>query len=158
MENRNRFRGLFSSRSDEWETPWELFNILNDEFHFTIDVCANERNTKCKEFYSKEDDGLIQDWYGTCWMNPPYGRAIRQWVVKAYESSLENACTVVCLLPARTDTAWWHDYVIPYASDVRFIKGRIRFSNAESGAPFPSAIVVFKSGKDITATPKEANQ
>ncbi len=140
--------GLFSSRSDEWETPPSLFSKLDEEFHFTIDVCANSQNRKCDCFYSKEEDGLKQIWKGVCWMNPPYGRVIGQWVEKAYRSTLETASAVVCLLPARTDMAWWHDYVIPHSAEIRFLRGRIRFSNAKAGAPFPSAIVVFKSQKN----------
>ena len=147
MEKSHMTSGLFSSRSDEWETPWNLFNQLNAEFHFNTDVCATPQNKKCAHFYSKDEDGLKQSWRGTCWMNPPYGRVIKDWVEKAYKSTLENAETVVCLLPARTDTAWWHEFVIPHASEVRFLRGRIKFSNAKAGAPFPSAIVVFKKIK-----------
>lgn len=143
MEKSHMTKGLFSSRSDEWETPWNLFNELNAEFHFNTDVCANESNRKCRHFYSKEEDGLRQDWKGVCWMNPPYGRAIKDWVRKAYTSTLEGADKVVCLLPARTDTAWWHEFVIPHASEIRFLRGRVKFSNSKAGAPFPSAIVIF---------------
>ena len=147
MEKSHMTNGLFSSRSDEWETPWNLFNQLDAEFHFNTDVCATSENKKCAHFYSKEEDGLKQTWKGTCWMNPPYGRVIKDWVEKAYKATLESAETVVCLLPARTDTAWWHEFVIPHASEIRFLRGRIKFSNAKAGAPFPSAIVVFKKIK-----------
>ena len=147
MEKSHMTNGLFSSRSDEWETPWNLFNQLNAEFHFNTDVCATPQNKKCAHFYSKDEDGLKQSWRGTCWMNPPYGRVIKDWVEKAYKTTLESAETVVCLLPARTDTAWWHEFVIPHASEIRFLRGRIKFSNAKAGAPFPSAIVVFKKIK-----------
>lgn len=96
---------LFSSNSCEWETPYELFNKLNDHYHFTLDVCATPANAKCKRYYTQEQDGLKQEWIGHCFMNPPYGRTIKAWVKKAYESSLDGAL-VVCLLPARTDTSW----------------------------------------------------
>lgn len=147
MEKSHMTNGLFSSRSDEWETPWNLFNLLDAEFHFNTDVCATAQNKKCAHFYSKEEDGLKQCWSGNCWMNPPYGRGIKDWVEKAYKATLIEAETVVCLLPARTDTAWWHEYVIPHASEIRFLRGRVKFSNAKAGAPFPSAIVVFKKIK-----------
>ena len=147
MEKSHMTAGLFSSRSDEWETPWNLFNALDAEFHFNTDVCANDKNRKCAHFYSKEENGLKQCWRGSCWMNPPYGRVIKDWVEKAYKSTLEKAETVVCLLPARTDTAWWHEFVIPHASEIRFLRGRVKFSNSKAGAPFPSAIVVFRKNK-----------
>ena len=144
MKKSHMTNGLFSSRSDEWETPWNLFNQLDAEFHFNTDVCATSQTKKCAHFYSKEEDGLKQTWKGTCWMNPPYGRVIKDWVKKAYTSTLYEADKVVCLLPARTDTAWWHDFIIPHAAEVRFLRGRVKFSNSKAGAPFPSAIVVFK--------------
>jgi phage N-6-adenine-methyltransferase len=133
---------MFTSVSDEWETPREFFDALDSVFHFTLDVCATRDNAKCERHYTKEEDGLTRGWRGVCWMNPPYGREISLWVLKAYESSLTDGTVVVCLLPARTDTAWWHDYVIPHAESVDFIRGRLRFSN-RGPAPFPSALVVF---------------
>jgi phage N-6-adenine-methyltransferase len=132
----------FSSATDEWETPQKLFDELKANYRFTLDVCATAENTKCENFYTKEDNGLTKDWNDTCWMNPPYGRNIKYWVKKAYESARDNGAIVVCLLPARTDTAWWHDYVLPYG-EVTFIRGRLKFGNATNSAPFPSAIVVF---------------
>ena len=134
--------GLFSSRSDEWATPQEFFDRLDAEFHFDIDVCATPENAKCKRYFTKEQDGLKQEWEGICWMNPPYGREISRWMKKAYESS-QGGATVVCLIPSRTDTKWWHEYVIGHASDVRFVRGRIRFSGKDP-APFPSAVVVYR--------------
>ena len=131
----------FSSRRSDWETPQDFFDKLNQEFHFDIDVCATARNAKCEKYYSPKDDGLKQAWCGTCWMNPPYGREITQWMQKAYESALEGA-TVVCLVPARTDTRWWHDYCLK--GEIRFIKGRLKFGHAKNSAPFPSAIVIFR--------------
>lgn len=132
--------GMFSSATDLWETPQSLFDRLNEVFHFTTDVCAIAENAKCKHYFTPEQNGLVQKWQGVCWMNPPYGRSIGLWVQKAYESSL-NGTTVVCLLPARTDTAWWHDYCM--RGDITFIRGRLKFGNAKSNAPFPSAIVTF---------------
>lgn len=132
----------FSSQTDLWETPADLFAALDAEFGFTLDVCAIAENAKCRAFYSPADDGLAHDWIGACWMNPPYGREIGRWVAKAYESAQAGA-TVVALVPARTDTAWWHDYVTQ-AEAVRYFRGRIRFGEAAHGAPFPSAVVVFR--------------
>lgn len=140
----NNMNALMSSATDIWETPQWLFDMLNVTYKFDTDVCALPENAKCKSFYTPDQDGLSQDWAGTCWMNPPYGRNIGKWIKKACESSKQGA-TVVCLLPARTDTAWWHDYCIPYGK-ITFLRGRLKFGNAKSGAPFPSAIVVFEAG------------
>ena len=134
--------GLFSSLSCEWATPDWLFEELNEEFNFTCDVCASRDNAKCRYYFSLEDkSGLEQEWTGTCWMNPPYGREIGAWIKKAYESA-QQGTRVICLLPSRTDTAWWHNYVLK-ASEIRFIRGRLKFGGATNSAPFPSAIVVF---------------
>ncbi|MCM3704029.1 phage N-6-adenine-methyltransferase [Paenibacillus macerans] len=133
-------KGLFTSTTDLWETPQDFFNSLNAEFKFETDVCALPENAKCETFYSPDDDGLSQNWGGVCWMNPPYGRNIGKWVKKAYESSL-NGATVVCLLPARTDTAWWHDYCMK--GEVRLVRGRLKFGGSEWNAPFPNAVVIF---------------
>jgi phage N-6-adenine-methyltransferase len=135
-------RGMFSSASDEWETPQKFFDAIDEVFHFTLDVCATHDNAKCERYYTKADDALSRVWSGVCWMNPPYGREISLWVKKAYESSLTDGTVIVCLLPARTDMAWWHDYVIPHAENVNFIRGRLSFSGKGS-APFPSALAVF---------------
>ncbi|WP_288201685.1 DNA N-6-adenine-methyltransferase [uncultured Megasphaera sp.] len=136
---------LYSSESEVWETPQALFNKLNDEFHFDIDVCATPENAKCCKFFSPLDDGLSQDWQGVCWMNPPYGKKIVAWMKKA----LEAETTVVCLVPSRTDTKWWHEYAMK-ASEIRFIKGRLKFGDSKNSAPFPSAIIVFgKTHKDL---------
>lgn len=132
--------GLFTSNSYEWETPQDLFDELNREFHFDIDVCASEQNHKCKRYYDIAADSLKQEWKGICWMNPPYGRQIGKWIQKAYESSLQGA-TVVCLLPSRTDTKWFHDYCLK--GEIRFIRGRLKFNHSKNSAPFPSMIVVF---------------
>lgn len=132
---------MFSSQTDEWSTPQAFFDELNSEFNFDLDVCATKENAKLPKFYTKEDDALIQKWDGTCWMNPPYGRTIGDWMKKAYESSLDGA-TVVCLVPSRTDTKWWHNYAMN--GEIRFIKGRLKFGGHNNSAPFPSAIVIFR--------------
>ena len=124
-----------------WATPQDFFNKYNAIYNFETDVCATPSNAKCKKFYCLGVDGLKQEWQGSCWMNPPYGRTIKSWVKKAYESSL-NGATVVCLLPARTDTTWWHEYCMK--GNIEFIKGRLKFGNSKNSAPFPSAVVVFK--------------
>ena len=131
----------FSSATDLWATPAKLYDELNSEFKFTLDVCATIENAKCKKFFTVDDDGLSQEWEGVCWMNPPYGRTIGAWMEKAYRSSLKNA-TVVCLVPSRTDTNWWHDFAM--MGEIRFIKGRLRFGGHKNLAPFPSAVVIFR--------------
>lgn len=133
----------FSSATDMWETPQVLFDALNDKYQFKIDVCATAVNAKCEKYYSPEIDGLKQEWAGACWMNPPYGRGIGTWIKKAYESSF-NGAIVVCLLPARTDTKWFHDYCTK--GRIEFIKGRLKFGGHKNSAPFPSMIVVFNNG------------
>ena len=130
----------FSSKTDLWATPQEFFDKLNFLHQFELDVCATPQNAKCERFFTIEDDGLSQDWRGRVWMNPPYGREIGRWMRKAYESSLAGA-TVVCLVPARTDTAWWHDYAAK--GHVSFIRGRLKFGDAKNSAPFPNAVVTF---------------
>jgi phage N-6-adenine-methyltransferase len=130
----------FSSKTDLWATPQEFFDKYNALYGFNLDVCANQDNAKCSNFFSIEDNGLEQEWRGSCWMNPPYGREIIHWMRKAYESSLCGA-TVVCLVPARTDTKWWHEYAMK--GDIKFIKGRLKFGNSKNSAPFPSAVIVF---------------
>lgn len=130
-----------SSATDLWATPQNLFDKLHAEFGFTLDVCASPENAKCDRYFTKEDDGLSQAWTGTCWMNPPYGREIGHWMKKAAESAGAGA-TVVCLVPARTDTAWWHDYAMH--GELRFIRGRLKFGGHKNYAPFPCAVVVFR--------------
>ena len=133
----------YSSKSNEWATPQYLFDKLDREFSFTLDPCATDGNAKCDKYFTVDDDGLIQDWSNDIvFMNPPYGREIKHWVKKAYEESLKGA-TVVCLIPARTDTIYWHDYIFGKASDIRFLKGRLKFGESKNSAPFPSAIIVF---------------
>lgn len=138
--------GIFSSNVDAWATPQALFDTLDAEFDFTLDPCASHSTAKCARYFTIEDDGLAQDWDGTVFMNPPYGRSIGDWVRKARQES-ERGATVVCLIPARTDTAYWHDEVMQHATEVRFIRGRLHFGGEHErtahNAPFPSAIVVF---------------
>ena len=139
----------FSSDKHDWETPQDLFNALHKEFHFVLDVCATHENAKCAKYFTEKDDGLSQAWLWSCWMNPPYAKGVqRQWIEKAYEES-QRGCTVVCLIPARTDTKLWHECVMK-AAEVRFIEGRLKFGNAKNAAPFPSAIVIFKPGTHQT--------
>lgn len=137
--------GMMSSATDLWETPQEFFDKLDAEFHFELDVCALPENAKCKKYFTPEQDGLLQEWRGACWMNPPYGRQIGAWMKKAYDSTVYGGTTVVCLVPARTDTAWWHDYAM--RGEVRFVRGRLKFGGAKNSAPFPSAVVIF-DGRD----------
>lgn len=140
---------LYSSEKMDWSTPQYLFDLLNKEFSFTLDVCATAVNAKCDKFYSPKEDGLIQSWKETAWMNPPYGRGIDKWVKKAYEDSRHN-CTCVCLIPVRSDTRWWHDYVMK-SSEIRLLTRRLSFEGSNNKAPFPAAIVVFKSNSTIPA-------
>ena len=136
-------QGLFSSASCEWATPQEVYDKLNDEFHFTLDPCALPPNAKCAKYYTPNEDGLIQDWGGeTVFCNPPYGRQLGSWVRKCREESWKPNTKVVMLIPARTDTRWFHDHIYN-KSEIRFIKGRLKFGNSKASAPFPSMIVIF---------------
>jgi site-specific DNA-methyltransferase (adenine-specific) len=169
---------MFSSKTDEWETPQDLFDELDKEFNFTLDVCADFENHKCVNYFDKAADGLKADWHGRCWMNPPYGDpeypckpkckkkkcqergyhiseyvpGIRDWIKKAYEEVEGGAAEIcVCLLPARTDTKWYHDYIYDISKwdyrdgvKVRQLKGRLKFGGCKNSAPFPSMIVIFQ--------------
>lgn len=150
-------RALFSSATDEWATPQDLFDELDKEFGFMLDAAATAENAKCEDYYDRATDGLTQPWadFGTVYCNPPYGREIGRWVQKAYMESLRGA-TVVCLLPVRTDTAWWQRFVweengsTPRQNvEVRFIKGRLKFGGSRNSAPFPSAIVIFRPPSEV---------
>lgn len=135
---------MFSSNSNEWYTPQDFYDKLNKEFSFNLDPCSTHDNAKCDKHFTVEEDGLKQDWGGhVVFMNPPYGREISKWVEKAYNESLKPNTTVVCLILARTDTAYYHDYIFGKAKDVRFIRGRLKFGGCKNAAPFPSAVVVF---------------
>lgn len=131
----------YSSKTVEWYTPHDLYQQLDREFNFTLDPCATDENHKCDKYYTKETDGLTKEWDGErVFMNPPYGREIGKWVKKASEA---RGGVVVCLLPARTDTKYFHDYIYNKA-EIRFIKGRLKFGGSKTSAPFPSMVVIFK--------------
>jgi site-specific DNA-methyltransferase (adenine-specific) len=135
---------LFSSSTDEWATPQYIFDSLNKEFEFTLDPCALPSNAKCKRYFTPQDNGLLQDWGGeTVFCNPPYGKAITDWIRKCSEESKKPNTIIVALIPARTDTRYFHDYIYRKAKEIRFIKGRLKFGGAKTGAPFPSMIVIF---------------
>ena len=136
---------MFSSKTDLWETPQDFFDNLNALFSFTLDACALPWNAKCEKYYTPEQDGLNMPWTGTVWCNPPYGRGVEKWVEKAYNTAKNGMAVVVMLLPARTDTKWFHDfcYFNKYAT-VRFVKGRLKFGGCKNSAPFPSMVVIFR--------------
>lgn len=137
-------KGLFSSATDEWATPCETFNDLNKEFGFTLDPCATDENRKCSKYYTKEIDGLKQNWGGEIvFCNPPYGREISKWVEKCSNESNKPNTICVMLIPARTDTKWFHQYIY-HKAEIRFIKGRLKFGSSSNSAPFPSMIVIFR--------------
>ena len=143
----------FSSVTDNWPTPQDFFDRVNALYGpLELDVCASSENAKCPRYYTREDNGLAQPWTGRCWMNPPYGRTIGQWMKKAHEESQRGA-QVVCLIPARTDTAWWHDYAAK--GSITFIRGRLKFGGCANSAPFPSAIVVFSPPTQPTQEPAQ---
>ena len=131
----------FSSADSKWETPQTVFDALHAEFGFDLDACATPETAKCERFFTEEDDALLRDWRGIVWCNPPYGRQIGRWMRKAYLSALAGS-TVVCLVPSRTDTRWWHEYAM--RGEIRFLRGRLKFGGARNSAPFPSAVVVFR--------------
>ena len=138
-------KAMISSKDMSWETPQDFFDKLDEEFHFTLDPCATPETAKCKKFYTKKDDGLIQDWEGEIvFCNPPYGSEIKHWVKKCYDESKKPNTIVVMLIPARTDTIYFHQYIY-HKAKIRFIKGRLKFSNSRNSAPFPSMIVIFKN-------------
>ena len=142
-----KWGALFSAESDEWSTPLALFDGLNAEFGFDVDVAARQENAKCHRFFSVEENGLAVRWEGTCWMNPPYSD-VTAWAQKAYRESRRGLCMVVGLLFSRTDTRWWHEYAMR-ASEIRFIRGRVKFTRPDRdsvGSPAPSAIIVWRAG------------
>lgn len=134
----------FMSKTNEWSTPQDFYDKLNDEFGFTLDPCATHENHKCDNYYTTEDDGLAQNWDNEIvFMNPPYGREIKNWIKKASEAV---GGVVVCLIPARTDTSYWHDYIFSQKhAEVRFVRGRLKFGNSNNSAPFPSAVIIYRS-------------
>ena len=135
---------LYSSKEEKWATPQDFFDKLNDEFHFTLDAAASPDNAKCANYFTEEQDGLAQSWGGhTVWCNPPYCRKTGLWVKKAYEEHQRTGCTVVMLLPSRTDVRWFHDYILGKA-EIRFIKGRLKFGGNKNSAPFPSIVAIYR--------------
>lgn len=135
---------MMTSNKHDWSTPDSLYNELDEEFHFTCDVAASDWNAKHSSYFDEVSDGLSREWNGVCWMNPPYGREISKWVEKAHNES-QRGVVVVCLLPARTDTHWWHTWVMGH--EIRFLRGRVHFSQRDGSsgpAPFPSAVVVMR--------------
>jgi phage N-6-adenine-methyltransferase len=126
-----------------------VFRALSARYGpFDLDVCATAENAKCERYFTRDDDGLAQTWTGRVWMNPPYGRAVPNWMGKAWESSQTTAEIVVCLVPARTDTAWWHEFAVQ--GEIEFLRGRLKFGSLTNSAPFPSAVVVFRNARAVT--------
>ena len=127
-----------------WSTPQDFYDKLNKEFNFTLDPCATDSNHKCDKYFTIDDDGLIQNWGGyIVFCNPPYGRKISEWVEKCYNESKKQNTTVVMLIPARTDTRYFHEFIYNKATEIRFIKGRLKFGGSKNSAPFPSMVVIF---------------
>lgn len=137
---------MYSSKTDQWATPLDFFQELNTEFKFDLDPCADEENHKCERFFTKEQNGLLQDWGCRVFCNPPYGKEIGAWVEKAYHEGHKEGTLVVMLIPARTDTKYFHDFILNRA-EVRFVRGRLKFGGAAAGAPFPSMLVIFRGPK-----------
>lgn len=136
---------MFISKSMDWATPQDFFDKLNEEFHFTLDPCADDYNHKCAKYYTKDQDGLKQDWSGEIvFCNPPYGRDVSKWVRKCFQEVYSGKCKcAVVLVAARTDTKWFHDYIYKRA-EIRFIKGRLKFGGQTQPAPFPSMVAIFR--------------
>lgn len=135
---------LFSSKKMDWTTPRDKFEEWNKEFNFTLDPCSSHENALCEKHYTVEENGLLQDWGGeTVYCNPPYGRNIGEWVKKCYEESLKPNTVIVLLIPNRSDTKWYHEY-IHEKTEVRPLKGRLKFGDSNNSAPFPSILVIFR--------------
>lgn len=141
-------RALFSSEKETHETPQWLFDELNKQFEFDVDVCALPESAKCERYFTPTDNAFTKVWNGCCWMNPPYGRKISEWMIYAAEQSSQNGSTIVCLVPSRTDTKWFHN-ALENEPAVMFIKRRLKFGNAKALAPFPSMIMVFSSNAKL---------
>lgn len=137
-------KGLLSSNSAEWATPTEFYKTLDKEYSFTLDPCATEENHKCDKYYTIKENGLIQDWKNErVFCNPPYGREISKWIEKAYNENKQNGTFIVLLLPARTDTKWFHNFIYEKHETI-FLKGRLKFNDSKNSAPFPSMLVIMK--------------
>lgn len=137
-------KNSFKSKSEEYETPKEIFEPLQKEFNLQLDVCATKEITKCKLFFTKEDDALTKEWNKDFWMNPPFGRYLRHWVAKAFEDSKRYNVNGVLILPVRSNTLWWHKYIIDTKAEVRFLKGETKFVGHKRGLWLPFAIIIFK--------------
>lgn len=136
-------KGLFTNNSNEWATPISFYNELNKEFNFTLDPCASDDNHKCTKYYTREIDGLSKSWEGeTVFCNPPYGKELPLWVKKCFDEHIKYGITIVMLIPARTDTKYFHEYIY-HRAEIRFIKGRLKFSDSKQCAPFPSMLVIY---------------
>lgn len=150
-------KALFTSNTDEWSTPQDFYDELDKEFGFSLDPCCLPSSAKCKNFFTPEENGLEQDWSEhVVFMNPPYGAGIKAWMAKACEEWKKGA-TVVCLVPARTDTQWWWRHVMDHGHEVRFVEGRLRFGGSTASAPFPSAIIVMGPSKEEQLARKAFN-
>lgn len=137
---------MYSSKSDEWSTPQDFFIELDKEFEFDLDACASEENHKCEDYFTVKQDGLKQKWGGRrVFCNPPYSK-ISEWVAKAFYETKSDNTLVVLLIPSRTDTKYFHDFIYG-RSEIRFVKGRLKFGSGKNSAPFPSMIVVFRGAK-----------
>lgn len=138
-------KALFTSNKEDWSTPQDLFDELNEKYHFTLDPCADEFNHKCDKYYTIEDDGLSKSWKDeVVFCNPPYGRKIYNWVKKCYEESKSGGGKIVLLIPSRTDTKYFHEFLYKKENvELIFIKGRLKFGNSKDGAPFPSLLAIF---------------
>ena len=135
---------MFSSKTDNWATPQDFFDELNREFRFNLDPCSSSENHKCAKYYTREDDGLRQNWGGyRVFCNPPYGRDIGKWVEKCYREGTKDNTLVVMLIPARTDTIYFHDLIL-HRSEIRFVSGRLKFGDSKNAAPFPSMVVIYR--------------
>jgi len=137
---------MYSSKSNEWATPIEFYKELDNEFHFNLDPCSDDTNYKCEKHFTLADDGLSQNWGGyRVFCNPPYSD-IGKWVEKAFREGHKDNTIVVMLIPARTDTKYFHDYIL-HRSEIRFIKGRLKFGEGKNSAPFPSMVVIFRGAR-----------
>lgn len=139
---------MVSSKSNEWATPQRLYDYLDSIFNFTLDPCATDDNHKCDKYYTINDDGLTKNWGGqVVFMNPPYGGNTRAWLEKA-EQERHNKTTTVCLIVSATDRTYWHDVIDDNADEIWFMRGRVKFGNMPTTAPFASAIVIFRPNKN----------
>ena len=133
---------LAAGSHTEWSTPPWFFEEIQAEFPCTLDVCATRSNAKCARYFTPDDDGLTQDWgQAVCWMNPPFDRTLPAWMAKASQSA-QHGATVVCLVPASTDSQWWQQYAL--RGEIRYLPRRLKFSGSRHNAPFPCALVIFR--------------